>query len=99
MIKLLEGLGQYLKPKEFVTNSWVFRFHTHLTTAFLFMCSMIVTASQYVGSPIGCVQSGKESAVPKKVMETFCWISSTFTIPGYNEEGVGLIWKISFSLR
>ena len=39
--------------------------------------SLVVTSRQYIGDPIDCIVEG----VPGNVMDTYCWIHSTFTIP------------------
>jgi hypothetical protein len=77
MYKLLGGLKDYLKSQDIVVDSAVFRMHNLFTTALLMACSLIITASQYVGSPIQCIVDG----LPGHVVNTFCWISSTFTMP------------------
>lgn len=77
MYKLLGGLKEYFKLQEVQTDSAIFRLHNLFTTALLLACSLIITATQYVGSPISCIVNG----VPQHVVNTFCWISSTFTMP------------------
>lgn len=77
MYKLLGGLKVYLKFQDVVIDCAVFRMHNLFTTALLMACSLIITATQYVGTPIQCIVNG----VPNHVVNTFCWISSTFTMP------------------
>ena len=77
MFKLLGGLKQYFKWQDIQTDNIVFRLHNTFTTALLLACSLIITATQYVGNPISCIVGG----VPAHVVNTFCWISSTFTMP------------------
>lgn len=77
MYKLLGGLKDYFKLQEVQTDNAVFRLHNLFTTALLLACSLIITATQYVGQPISCIVNG----VPPHVVNTFCWISSTFTMP------------------
>lgn len=36
---------------------------------------------QFAGDPINCINDG---GVPGHVINTFCWITYTFTIPGQN---------------
>ncbi|XP_076246138.1 optic ganglion reduced [Calliopsis andreniformis] len=86
MYKLLGGLGQYLKWQEITTDSMVFRLHTHFTTVLLFTCSMVITATQYVGNPISCIVQG----LPTHPINTYCWITSTFTMPDAFNRQVGL---------
>ncbi|CAG5095235.1 Similar to inx1: Innexin inx1 (Schistocerca americana), partial [Cotesia congregata] len=78
MYNLLRGLSTYLKWQDIKTDSMVFRMHNIFTTVLLLMCSMIITATQYVGNPISCIV-GKD--LPNNVVNTFCWITSTFTMP------------------
>ncbi|XP_071447479.1 innexin inx1 [Hetaerina americana] len=86
MYKLLGGLKDYLKWQDIVTDNAVFRLHNLFTTVMLLSFSLIVTATQYVGNPIQCIASG----VPMKVINTYCWITSTFTMPDafYRQAGV-----------
>lgn len=77
MYKLLGGLRDYFKLQEVQIDSTIFRLHNLFTTALLLACSLIITATQYVGQPISCIVNG----IPTHVVNTFCWISSTFTMP------------------
>ncbi|XP_035776236.1 innexin inx1-like [Anopheles albimanus] len=86
MFKLLAGLKPYFKNQDIQTDDIVFRLHNTFTTALLLACSLIITATQYVGNPISCIVGG----VPSHVVNTFCWISSTFTMPDAFRRQVGL---------
>lgn len=77
MLKLLGSLGQYLKVSGVKTESTLFRMHNKLTTVLLLASSVILTATQYVGSPISCLIKG----IPEHPINTYCWIMSTFTMP------------------
>uniref|UniRef100_A0A1B0AP66 Innexin n=2 Tax=Nemorhina TaxID=44051 RepID=A0A1B0AP66_9MUSC len=77
MYKLLAGLKSYLKWQDIQTDSTIFRLHNSFTTVLLLTCSLIITATQYVGHPISCIVNG----IPTHVVNTFCWIHSTFTMP------------------
>lgn len=77
MLKLLGNLKSYFKYREIVTDSMVFRMHNLFTSVLLFTCSMIITANQFVGNPISCIVQG----LPTHVINTYCWITSTFTMP------------------
>lgn len=85
MYKLLGGLKDYFKRQDIYTDSAVFRLHNSFTTALLLACSLIITATQYVGQPISCIVNG----IPTHVVNTFCWISSTFTMPDAYKREVG----------
>lgn len=77
MFKLLGGLANYLKYRDIVTDCAVFRMHNSFTCVLLMACSLIITANQFVGNPIQCIVNG----LPTHVVNTYCWISSTFTMP------------------
>ncbi|XP_055644137.1 innexin inx1 isoform X2 [Toxorhynchites rutilus septentrionalis] len=77
MYKLLGGLKEYFKLQDICTSSVIFRLHNSFTTALLLACSLVITATQYVGQPISCIVNG----IPTHVVNTYCWISSTFTMP------------------
>lgn len=77
MYKLLGDLKSYFKHQEITTDSMVFRLHNQFTAVLLFTCSMIISANQYVGNPISCIVQG----LPTHPINTYCWITSTFTMP------------------
>ncbi|KAG8233146.1 hypothetical protein J437_LFUL010376 [Ladona fulva] len=76
---------RYLVDKAVIDNC-VFRAHYRLTSAFLFVCCIIVTANNLIGDPISCIADG---AVPPHVLNTYCWITSTFTLPHQQGKPVG----------
>ncbi|ODM89305.1 Innexin inx1 [Orchesella cincta] len=78
MYNLLKGLKPYLKRQEIVIDGPVFRIHSTFTTVLLAVYSMIITWTQFVGQPIKCLAS---KAVAKNVINTYCWIMSTFLMP------------------
>ncbi|CAH2100429.1 unnamed protein product [Euphydryas editha] len=86
MFKLLGGLRVYFKYQPIKTDNAVFRLHNIFTTVLLLACSLIITATQYVGTPIQCIV-GK--GIPEHVVNTFCWITSTFTMPDAFAREVG----------
>ncbi|XP_028029722.1 innexin inx1 [Bombyx mandarina] len=85
MFQLLGGLRVYFQYQPIRTDNAVFRLHNVFTTVLLLTCSMIITASQYVGKPIMCIVNG----IPANVVNTFCWITSTFTMPDAFAREVG----------
>lgn len=87
MYKLLGGLKDYFKLQEVQTDSTIFRLHNVFTTVLLLACSLIITATQYVGQPISCIVNG----VPPHVVNTYCWISSTFTMPDAFQRHVSIV--------
>ncbi|KAK9744405.1 Innexin [Popillia japonica] len=49
--------------------------------------SLIVTTRQYVGNPIDCVHT---KDIPEDVLNTYCWIHSTYTVRGAFYKKVGV---------
>ncbi|XP_043211423.1 innexin inx2-like isoform X2 [Amphibalanus amphitrite] len=82
----MQGL---LSPLAFHTNLFsarakpcgdglVFRLHYRVTFALLMACCLLVTATQYIGAPISCLS---DDSLPQNVINTYCYIASTFTLP------------------
>ena len=46
----------------------------------LITASALVTAKQYIGDPIDCIVE----EIPQGVMDTYCWIHSTFSVTPTN---------------
>lgn len=55
----------------------VFRLHYKATFIVLIVSSLLVTSRQYIGDPIDCIVE----EIPNNVMDTYCWIHSTFSVP------------------
>ncbi|CAG0923005.1 unnamed protein product [Notodromas monacha] len=87
MIVIFGSLKGLLKIDEVCIDNNIFRLHYKATMIFLIACSLLVTSRQYIGDPIDCIV---DDAVPASVMDTYCWIHSTFTIPNRLGEKVGV---------
>lgn len=61
-----------------IIDSQVFKLHYKMTTALFFICSVLVTAKEYFGTPIDCISN---SQVPLSVLNNYCWMMTTFTVP------------------
>lgn len=68
------------KIRDITIDDFTFRLHYRFTFSFLLIGSLLLTGEQFFGKPIQCLQ-GKEGTVPRKVIESFCWIEGTFTLP------------------
>lgn len=88
MFKLLGGLKEFVKREPVTIDGAVFQLHVSFTTVVLLACSLMVTATQLVGNPMECIVE----KLPIKPVNTYCWISSTFTMPDafLREQGVGV---------
>ena len=68
---------QYLRFDSVNIDNNVFRLHYKIT-CMVFLCSSALTLmGQYIGDPIDCMVDG----IPGGMMDTYCWIHSTFSIP------------------
>jgi len=74
----------------------VARLHHRVTAVLLLVCCLLVTAIEYVGlgTHISCVQEGLPDywPIPSNVMDTYCFITSTFILPRHlhgAEAGIG----------
>lgn len=65
--------------------------HYSLTVIILIAFSLIVTTRQYVGNPIDCIHS---KDLPEDVLNTYCWIHSTYTINSAYRKKEG--WEVPF---
>ena len=58
-------------------DNFCFRLHYKVTFLIFVTCSLLVSSKQYIGDPIDCMVDG----VPDKLMDTYCWIHSTYSVP------------------
>lgn len=77
MLDIFRGLKNLIKVSHIHIDSAVFRLHYSITVMLLVAFSLIVTTRQYVGNPIDCIHS---KDLPEDVLNTYCWIHSTYTI-------------------
>ena len=82
MFDVFGSVKGLLKLDSVCIDNNVFRLHYKATVIILIAFSLLVTSRQYIGDPIDCIVD----EIPLNVMDTYCWIYSTFTIP--NRVGV-----------
>lgn len=87
MLDIFRGLKSLIKISHIHIDSAVFRLHYSLTVILLIAFSLIVTTRQYVGNPIDCIHS---KDLPEDVLNTYCWIHSTYTITAAYKKREGL---------
>lgn len=87
MLDIFRGLKSLIKVNHIKTDSPVFRLHYSITVMILMSFSLIVTTRQYVGNPIDCIHT---KDVPEDVLNTFCWIHSTYTMKHLFQMKVGV---------
>ena len=75
-----DSIKGYLKFDDVWIDNIVFRLHYKATFIIFVTASLFLTSRQFFGPPIACyvdVMSG----VPGYIMDTYCWIHSTYSIP------------------
>jgi len=72
----------FIKLDNICIDNNVFRLHYKATYVILLTASAMVTAKQYIGDPIDCIVE----EIPQNVMDTYCWIHSTFSVPSGEAE-------------
>lgn len=77
MFDVFGSVKGLLKLDTVCIDNNVFRLHYKATVVILVAFSLLVTSRQYIGDPIDCIVD----EIPPNVMDTYCWIYSTFTIP------------------
>lgn len=77
MLDIFRGLKVLIRVNHVHIDSTVFRLHYSITVLILLAFSLIITTRQYVGNPIDCIHT---KDVPEDVLNTFCWIHSTYTV-------------------
>ncbi|CAG9783340.1 unnamed protein product [Diatraea saccharalis] len=77
MFDVFGSVKGLLKLDSVCIDNNVFRLHYKATVIILITFSLLVTSRQYIGDPIDCIVD----EIPLAVMDTYCWIYSTFTIP------------------
>ena len=64
-------------------DSPFFKLHYRTTSTILFISCLLVCCNDLIGSTISCIND----SVPGNVLNTYCWIMSTFTIPCKSSAG------------
>ncbi|KAI4501260.1 hypothetical protein M0802_003633 [Mischocyttarus mexicanus] len=76
MFDVFGSVKGLLKLDSVCIDNNVFRLHYKATVIILIAFSLLVTSRQYIGDPIDCIVDD----IPPNVMDTYCWIYSTFTV-------------------
>lgn len=86
MFRLFDSLKSFFKFRRISTSGFVFRLHYQVTVAIILTSTLILAARQYVGEPINCIHS---KDLHHDVINTFCWVHSTFSIESAFTKKVG----------
>ena len=87
MLDIFHGLKNLISHSHIHIDSPAFRVHYSITVLILISFSLIVTTRQYVGNPIDCVHT---KDIPEDVLNTYCWIHSTYTVTTAMGKKVGV---------
>lgn len=87
MLSIFSSLKRGTKTQNLKIDSTIFRLHYHVSVTFMLAFSVIVTTRQYVGNPIDCIHT---KDIPEDVLNTYCWIHSSYTIPSAFWKRVGI---------
>jgi len=85
MYDVFGSIKSLLKIDSVSIDNNIFRLHYKATMFCLVAFSILVTQKQYFGDPIDCIVD----KIPSGLMDTYCWIHSTFTIPALNDAKIG----------
>jgi len=77
MIDAFDELKNFLKFDHCKIDNSVFRLHYKGTVLIMACASLLATTGQYIGDPIDCMVTD----IPGDMMDTYCWIHSTFSVP------------------
>jgi len=86
MLDIFGSIKPLLKLDSVCIDNFVFRVHYKATVVILVAFSLLVTSRQYIGDPIDCIV---DASVGGDIMDTYCWIHSTSTIPSKLTEKIG----------
>lgn len=73
---VLGSLRAFFKTDRVCIDNCAFRVCTKATFVILISASLLVTSRQYIGDPIDCIVD----EIPPKIMDTYCWFYSTYTL-------------------
>lgn len=74
ILALLKSLVGENKQKAYIDNA-IFQMHYKLTFVFLLSSSIMISSKQYFGNAIECISKD----LPPNIINTFCWMTATFT--------------------
>lgn len=79
MLYLFRTVAHYLKfhtEYRVIIDNLAFRLHYRWTFIILLVATILVCSQQYIGEHINCITG----SLPSRVVNTFCFFTSTFTV-------------------
>jgi len=86
MYSMFGSFASFFRKKDKPIDNTTFKLHYRVTFAILLLASLLTTANQFIGAPIQCIVEG----IPTGIMNTYCWIHGTFTVPRQLTGRVGI---------
>jgi len=77
MIDNFDELKKFLKFDHYKIDNSIFRLHYKVTVLIMACACLLATTGSYIGDPIDCMVTD----IPGDIMDTYCWIHSTFSVP------------------
>jgi len=78
---VIKTLAELIEPSGKSIDTWSFKVSYKATPALLIVCAILVSQRQYYGEPISCDAGAARGGIDQDVLESFCWMYSTFNIP------------------
>ena len=82
-----DSIKGFLKFDHVWIDNNVFRLHYKATVIIFVTASLFLTSRQFFGDPIDCYVEGVQGGI----MDTYCWIHSTYSIPTRYAHQTGVI--------
>jgi len=76
-----KATSSFLELNQVSIDNWAFKLFYKFSTTILVFCSVLTTAKQFFGSPIQCDGGSSSDGVEKDVLESYCWMYSTWNVP------------------
>jgi len=73
--------SNFLEINQVSIDNWGFKLFYKCTTVILILASVLTTAKQFFGGPIQCDAGSAKDGIEKEVLESYCWMYSTWNIP------------------
>lgn len=73
--------SNFLEINQVSIDNWGFKLFYKCTTVILILSSVLTTAKQFFGGPIQCDAGSAKDGIEKEVLESYCWMYSTWNIP------------------
>lgn len=86
----LAGISKFLTPDRFkyvirieniTIDNKIFALHYRFTSVLFLVFSVVLSAAEWFGSPIACIKQVGDNKNEQKVVDRYCWVEGTFTLP------------------